>query len=34
MLGQGLLVIWFAVASVSMMVVKPATAASTPVNGV
>ena len=25
MIGQGLLVIWFAVASVSMSVVKPAT---------
>ena len=30
MIGQGLLVIWFAVASVSMIVVKPATGASTP----
>jgi len=27
-------VIWFAVASVSMIVVKPATGASTPVSGV
>jgi hypothetical protein len=34
MIGQGLLVIWFASASVSMIVVKPATGASTPVNGV
>jgi hypothetical protein len=34
MIGQGLLVIWFAVASVSMIVVKPATGASTPGNGV
>ena len=34
MIGQGLLVIWFAVASVSMIVVKPATGASAPVNGV
>ena len=34
MLGQGLLVIWFAVASVSMIVVKPAAGASIPGNGV
>jgi hypothetical protein len=34
MIGQGLLVIWFAVASVSMIVVKPATRVSTPGNGV
>jgi hypothetical protein len=34
MIGQGLLVIWFLVASVSMIVVKPVIGASTPVNGV
>jgi hypothetical protein len=34
MIGQGLLVIWFSVASVSMIVVKSATGASTPGNGV
>ena len=34
MIGQGLLVIWFAAASVSMIVVKPATGASTLGNGV
>ena len=34
MIGQGLLVVWFAVASVSMIVVKPATGASTPATGV
>jgi hypothetical protein len=34
MIGQGLLVIWFAIASVSMIVAKPATGASTLVNGV
>ena len=33
MIGQGLLAIWFAVASVSMMVVKPATGASNPATG-
>jgi hypothetical protein len=34
MIGQELLVIWFAVASVSMIVVKPATDPSTPATGV
>lgn len=34
MIGQGLLVIWFSVASVSMIVVKPATGAATPGKGV
>ncbi len=34
MIGQGLLVIWFAVASVSMIVVKPATGAATPATAV
>jgi hypothetical protein len=34
MIGQGLLMIWFAVASVSMILAQPPGGASTPVNGV
>jgi hypothetical protein len=34
MIGQGALVIWFGAASVSMIIVKPVTGASTPATGV